>query len=99
MGLLLACGPSEVTHMTDAARVEIKALQFAPTAVQVRAGDSVWWINADLVPHNVTAGSGAWSSSTLAPGDSALIVMTESGRETYACTFHPGMEGVVDVEP
>lgn len=36
-------------------RVEIKDFAFEPSRIEVRAGDTVEWINRDFAPHTATA--------------------------------------------
>src|SRR5262249_51523265 len=46
-------------------RVTIKGLHFAPADVVVGPGDTVVWVNRDLVSHTVTAQDGSWDSQGL----------------------------------
>ena len=75
--------------------VDIQAFGFQPQRTVVAAGDTIVWINRDIVPHTVTANGGAWRSQPLEEGDSWEIVVGNGGMETYFCEFHPHMTGVV----
>lgn len=43
-------------------RVEIKHFKFVPERLTVAPGDTVVWVNLDLVPHTVTAKDESWDS-------------------------------------
>lgn len=48
---------------------------------------------------NVYNGSGICSSGDLLQGDQYNLTFTEPGVYVYSCVFHPGMQGVVVVQP
>ena len=66
--MLFGCKNQEVyepqTHM-----VEIIEMKFHPEELKVHKGDTVVWINKDLVSHDVTEVNKAWASPALANGD------------------------------
>jgi plastocyanin len=76
--------------------VAIDGMQFVPAALTVRRGDTVRWINRDLVPHTATA-AGRFDSRTLAPGASWSWVAARAGRIDYVCTLHPTMKATLVV--
>ena len=84
-----ASAPAPTTYT-----VVIAQMKFTPAELLVNKGDTVIWINRDLVDHNVTdAASKQWASPTLATGDSWRKVVDES--IAYLCTLHPVMKGAV----
>ncbi len=82
-----ADGPSSRSHI-----VHIRNLQFSPSDLVVAPGDTVIWINHDLVPHTITADDKSWSSDGLDSDDRWELVVHEGTRETYFCRYHPSME-------
>ena len=66
--------------------VEIQAFQFQPRHLTVAPGDTIVWVNRDIVPHTVTANGGTWESQTLEEGQS-LEVMVELGG-VYSLRAH-----------
>ena len=76
--------------------VEIKDMQFVPADVQVHIGDTVMWINKDIVAHDVTEDGQDWASPALTNEASWKKVITES--ESYYCSIHVIMKGKVTVE-
>ncbi|WP_409070344.1 plastocyanin/azurin family copper-binding protein [Aliifodinibius sp. S!AR15-10] len=72
--------------------VEIKKMKFIPSEITVAPGDSVQWINRDIVAHNVTEEfSTDWKSPDLKIGESFTLQVNNT--ESYLCTLHPVMTG------
>lgn len=74
--------------------VVINLMQFTPAKLNVEIGDTVTWINKDLVDHNVKDTiSNLFYSDTLKTGKSFRWVVT--GSANYICTIHPTMNGEI----
>ena len=71
--------------------VEIRNLEFFPRELSVEPGDTVVWINRDLVPHTVTADDATWDSEYLGAGEEWQIVVTPGMSGDYVCLYHPKM--------
>lgn len=72
--------------------VVIQQMQFVPEKLDVKVGDTVVWINKDLVDHDVTAdNNNAFYSDTLKVGKEWKMVIKDSG--SYHCSIHPSMKG------
>lgn len=78
-------------------RVTIEGMRFAPEHLRVSSGDTVVWVNADLVPHTATAAAGAFHSKGLDQGQSWRFTTSTSGTFEYICRFHPTMKGTIEV--
>jgi plastocyanin len=77
--------------------VEIKQMKFQPAELIVQKGDTVVWINNDIVAHDVTEETNkAWTSSLLPVGNSWSLVATESAD--YYCSIHVVMKGKLIVQ-
>src|SRR5204862_476961 len=48
--------------------VEIRGMEFHPAELTVAVGDTIVWINRDIVPHTATAGGGAGSQGATRSG-------------------------------
>jgi plastocyanin len=70
---------------------------FGPSAVTIRVGHRVTWINGDPVPHTATAKDLRWTSGQLLPGGSFAMTMTKPGTYEYFCGDHPFMQAKVIV--
>jgi putative membrane protein len=77
--------------------VTIAGMKFTPASLSVTKGDTVIWVNQDLVPHTATAANAAFDSGTIPAGGSWRHTVTEAGRLQYACAFHPTMTGALRV--
>jgi plastocyanin len=80
------------------ASVVMDGTRFAPEELTVALGETVTWRNNDPFPHNVAARSGAFRSEDLEPEGRWQVRPTQRGVFAYACTLHPGMNGVLRVE-
>ncbi len=78
--------PSSPAHI-----VHIAKLQFSPSELVVAPGDTIIWINDDLVPHTITADDKSWSSDRLDSDDRWELVVHEGTSEIYFCRYHPSM--------
>lgn len=87
-----ACGTGSPSRVHE---VEIQAARFLPPTVAVAEGDTVRWVNRDLVPHTVTAEDGGWGSGALAPGEAFVLVVGRVEASRYICSYHPTMTGVL----
>ena len=77
--------------------VEIKQMKFVPAELIVNKGDTVMWINRDLVDHDATEeGNKLWTSGPIAMGGSWSKVVTKSAN--YYCSIHVVMKGKLTVE-
>lgn len=77
--------------------VEIKGMKFQPAEITVQKGDTVVWINRDMVDHDVTEEKNKeWTSSVLAPGKSWSMV-AEKGAD-YFCSLHRVMKAKLIVK-
>jgi plastocyanin len=82
-------GPAPRRHV-----VEIRGMAFHPEVLEARRGDTVVWINRDIVPHTATAsGRSGWDTGPLVQGTSGQYVARRPGTEPYLCKLHPTMLG------
>jgi len=78
-------------------RVVIRGFKFEPANFSISAGDTVEWLNQDLVPHTATAGNRRWDSHSILPDSSWRAVLTTRGPEPYGCQLHPVMRARLEV--
>jgi plastocyanin len=92
-----SCSSGANKHANRSFIVEIKQMQFQPSELVVQKGDTIVWVNRDIVAHDVTEESTkAWASSSLATGQSWNRVFTESAN--YYCAIHQVMKGKIVVQ-
>lgn len=78
--------------------VEMRNFGFEPAHLVAAPGDTVVWINRDIVPHTATESNEQWDSDTLQEDESWYLVVREVGDRAYYCRFHPTMKGTLLVE-
>ena len=77
--------------------VEIRNLQFVPKELEVKPGDTITWINYDLVPHTVTADDESWDSGLINANAQWQTVVKADMFASYFCRFHPTMKARLDI--
>jgi plastocyanin len=102
--LTLALLPRAASHFAAAAapqvhNVIIEGMRFQPQGLTVAPGDTIVWINRDMVPHTATAADKGFDSSEIAAGKSWTYTVQAKGEISYSCTYHPLMKGSVRVKP
>jgi plastocyanin len=98
--IALACGAGSAGKPAGPRihTVRIEGMAFSPATITVAPGDTVEFVNADLVPHTVTERSiRAFDSGTLNPKGTWRIVCEENGLLEYRCIYHPTMLGSITV--
>ncbi len=78
--------------------VDMQAMAFAPTRIEVNAGATVEWTNRDQLEHTITANDGSWDSGPIAAGATWRHTFSQPGTYAFHCTPHPFMTGVVVVK-
>lgn len=94
----LAAGEGCRPHEAATHRIRIEQFQFEPAVTTVRTGDTLVFVNADVVPHTATAGDSAWDSGAIAPGAEWSTVVPEEWARSYFCRFHPTMRGTLSLQ-
>lgn len=75
--------------------VPIQDFIYASTPIRPRIGDTVTWVNEDIVPHTVTAEDGDWDSGEIAPGGRWSMTLAADTAAAYYCVFHPQMKAAL----
>ena len=82
-----------VTHT-----VTIDASSYRPARLAVHVGDTVVWVNKDVIPHTATATDKRFDSQTIATGASWRLTIEAKGATDYTCLFHPTMTGRIEAD-
>lgn len=79
--------------------VEIRGMAFHPAELTLTPGDTVVWINRDIVPHTATAsGPQPWDTGNLLPGEQGRYVAQSVGVINYICAWHPTMRATLTIQ-
>lgn len=75
-------------------QVVISGFEFVPAVLNVSVGDTVTWVNKDIVPHTIVNNSQPKvMSPELATGQT--FVYKVSSSLSYICGLHPSMKGKI----
>jgi plastocyanin len=77
--------------------VTIEGMRFQPAVLTVAPGDTIVWINKDLVPHTATSKAGRFDSRDIQADRSWRYTVRDTGDFPYICTFHPAMKAMLRV--
>jgi plastocyanin len=77
-------------------QVKIDKVAYTPAQISAHVGDTVEWVNADIVAHTATARDKAWDVMIL-PNAKKSVVLKAAGSIEYYCKFHPNMIGQITV--
>jgi aldose sugar dehydrogenase len=78
---------------------------YDPNPINIKVGDTITWINADVIAHTVTSGkvydpltSGKiFNSKSIISNGVYRLKFTIPGVFDYICLFHPSMKGTIIV--
>ena len=96
--LPLMFAPSQALAAPVTHSVTIEAMQFSPQVLEIKAGDTVEWINKDPFPHDAVSTTAQFKSRTIPAGGRWKFVARSKGSFTYACTLHPMMQASIIVK-
>lgn len=95
---LVLCWLGSVSAHAETIQITIDKLVFAPADVTAKVGDTVEWVNNDILAHTATATNKDWDVM-IAPKKSGTLVLRKAGAFDYFCKYHPNMKGRITVAP
>ena len=97
---LAACAAGGGAPAARVLSVDIQGMIFHPETLTVQKGDTVVWVNKDIVPHTATAKSAQahWDTGNLTHGASGRYVAQQAGLVDYTCTLHPTMHATLIIK-
>ena len=72
--------------------VTISGIAFAEVKQPLTVGDTILWVNKDVVAHTATARNKDWRVVVPENGK-ATLVLKKPGTVDYYCEYHPNMTG------
>lgn len=78
--------------------VTIEGMKFTPASLVMKKGDTVQWVNKDIVPHTATEAKKRFDSGVLQSDGTWKYTASAAGKFDYVCTFHPMMKGTITVQ-
>lgn len=92
-GLSLILGT--LAARAETMQVTIDRLVFSPAEITVKVGDTVEWLNKDILAHTATVKGGI--DVMIQPKKSTSLVLQKAETVEYYCRFHPNMKGRITV--
>jgi plastocyanin len=93
----LVLGASISAHAATI-QITMENLVISPAEAAARVGDTIEWINKDILAHTATARNGDWDV-TIPPKKTVTLVLKKAGAVEYYCRFHPNMKATLTVAP
>jgi plastocyanin len=96
-GLLATAGPVAAADHT----IVQKDKDFVPHEASIQAGDTLVFVNADTMKHNVHSATAGYvfDLEVQRPGESGRVRITRPGVLDVECHIHPKMRLQVRVQP
>lgn len=99
LGLVLCvgAGPADDQAKPSTHTVKMEGMRFHPDELTVAVGETIVWVNEDLVPHTATSRAGRFDSNEIEAGKSWRHTFSRRGDFPYVCTLHRKMKGILHV--
>src|SRR5574338_1101754 len=77
--------------------ITIQMMAFHPDTLSIFSGDTIVWINKDLVAHDISNfPDREWHSDTIQPQNSFEKIFSDDAN--YFCSIHPTMKGIIKIK-
>ena len=96
---LASLGVGSAAVRAKTVEVTIEHFAFTPANVAVAAGDTIVFVNNDIVPHTATATDNSWTTGEIAHGASARVTLPQKAGADFFCELHPVMKGHLTIAP
>ena len=87
-----------VPALAATVQIAMENIEISPAEVSAKVGDTVEWINKDVVVHSATAQNGDFDVK-IPPKKTASVVLKKAGTVAYYCRYHPNMKATLKIEP
>jgi plastocyanin len=92
--LTAACVPAGAATI----QVSMENIEISPAVVAAKVGDTIEWINKDVLLHSATARNVDFDVN-LPPKKTGSVVLKKAGTVDYYCRYHPNMKATINVAP
>ena len=92
-------GLASVSAHAATIQIVMDKLVFSPAETQAKVGDTIEWINKDVLAHTATARAGDDWNVVIGPNKTEKLVLRKAGAVDYYCKYHPNMKGRLVVAP
>jgi plastocyanin len=98
LATIALCGLLSASARAATIQITIDKLVFAPVEVNAKVGDTIEWINKDMLAHTATGTHGEFNV-VIGPKKTGRLVLKKAGAVDYFCIYHPNMKGRLVVTP
>jgi plastocyanin len=98
IALLLMPGATIVPAQAATIQIVMENLVVTPAEASAKVGDTIEWVNKDVLAHTATARNGDFDVM-LPANKSGTLVLKKPGAVDYYCRFHPNMKATLVVAP
>jgi plastocyanin len=95
---VLVFGAIAVPAHAATIQIVMENMEISPADASAKVGDTIDWINKDVLVHTATARNGDFDV-TMPPKKTTTLVLKKAGSVDYYCRFHPNMKATLKVEP
>src|ERR1044071_4876311 len=84
---MILMGMSAVSARAETIRIVMDKMAYIPLEVSAKVGDTIEWVNNDILSHTATARNGDWDIA-IAAKKTASLVLRKAGAIEYYCRYH-----------
>jgi plastocyanin len=95
---VISLAMNAVSVHAETIQIIIDKMVFSPTETKASVGDTIEWVNNDVLRHTATARNGDWDVEIAAKKTSSLVLKDVRSIDYY-CRYHPNMTGRIVVDP
>jgi plastocyanin len=95
---VLAMGWISASAHAATIQISMENLVISPAEASAKVGDTIEWINKDVLAHTATARNGDWDA-TIPPRKTVTTILRKAGTVEYYCRFHPNMKATLTIAP
>src|SRR6476646_886414 len=95
---VMVAAMNAVPAHAETIQIVMDKLVFSPIAVNASVGDTIEWVNNDILAHTATAQNGDWDVA-IAAKKTVSFVLKKAGTIEYYCRYHPNMKGRIVIVP
>ncbi len=96
--VVMVTAMNAVPAHAETIQITMDKLVFSPIELSASVGDTIAWVNNDILAHTATAQNGDWDVA-IAAKKTASLVLKKAGTIEYYCRYHPNMKGRIVIVP
>ncbi|MGY3614764.1 cupredoxin domain-containing protein [Bradyrhizobium sp. USDA 10063] len=94
---VLSLGAMAVPAHAATITIVMENLVISPAEATAKVGDTIAWVNKDVIAHTATAQNGDFDVM-MPPNKTVTYVLKKAGTVDYYCRFHPNMKAMLKID-